>query len=180
MCILHLAAIDPSLGKVHKASLSHETRMELLVEKFENKHLICDLNDHKNIGEWTGVTVNERQEVIRLIWSYHDIGGSLDMEWLPLTTKISRHGLQECQLKGSIEIKNCPEPLTIPNLDEKEVSGSVVLTPQASSITQFIEEYAVRHSGSYTTPGENFRTLSLRERLRRENGFLKLPAGRDY
>ena len=57
---LFLDAVDPSLGRVDRESLSQQALMEMVIEGIANKEEICgDPEDPKDTEEWEGVTVED-------------------------------------------------------------------------------------------------------------------------
>mmetsp|Transcript_468 Transcript_468/g.798 ORF Transcript_468/g.798 Transcript_468/m.798 type:complete len:140 (-) Transcript_468:121-540(-) len=80
---------NPSIGKIpEKSSLSHQTLMELLIEKADNKHLACrNAENPADVIGWFGVVCNDQHKVINVYWGYTAVGGSIQLEWLPETVR---------------------------------------------------------------------------------------------
>mmetsp|Transcript_39622 Transcript_39622/g.62658 ORF Transcript_39622/g.62658 Transcript_39622/m.62658 type:complete len:227 (-) Transcript_39622:19-699(-) len=132
-------ASDTSLGKVDKSSLSQQTLMELFIDKIENKDRICDDPESPSpISQWKGtdfgpqgvidwhVRCNDADEVISIkLWNIR-LRGSIQLEWIPLTT-------QKCvisynYLSGTISLEHLSDGLVTLYARCNAFSGTVCLT----------------------------------------------------
>ena len=119
MAILQVfLCVDPSLGKVDKASLSNQILMELFIGSIENRGGICGHDgDVKDIGEWPGVALNESNDVTAIEWRDIGLAGAFDPKWLPET--VERLLLYDNAFSGPVDLTCFPE-----NLQEIDLSGN--------------------------------------------------------
>ena len=71
--LLFLHAVDPSIGRVDRASLPQQALMEMLIEGITNKEKICGhVDEPRDIEVWKGVSI-EDGEVVEIDWSLFDL-----------------------------------------------------------------------------------------------------------
>eukprot|EP00009_Paramoeba_aestuarina_P005261 CAMPEP_0201522984 /NCGR_PEP_ID=MMETSP0161_2-20130828/18679_1 /ASSEMBLY_ACC=CAM_ASM_000251 /TAXON_ID=180227 /ORGANISM="Neoparamoeba aestuarina, Strain SoJaBio B1-5/56/2" /LENGTH=216 /DNA_ID=CAMNT_0047921971 /DNA_START=13 /DNA_END=663 /DNA_ORIENTATION=- len=123
MPLLLFFAVDPSLGRIDKSTLSHQTLMELF-----SKGIITDERtpyQTTDISTWYGVSI-VNDSVVRISQECIFLRGTIDLEWLPSTVEFV--SVFENELKGTLHLTALPEALTDLNLSENMFSGTVDLT----------------------------------------------------
>mmetsp|Transcript_19899 Transcript_19899/g.31195 ORF Transcript_19899/g.31195 Transcript_19899/m.31195 type:complete len:241 (-) Transcript_19899:33-755(-) len=122
---LGISTNDPSLGKIDKSSLSHQTLMELFIENIIGTEAICK-SPNEDISEWDGVSLDDSGNVISISWIMLSLDGSFSLEWLPSTV----HELQmrETSLEGSIDLTILPDDLQECSVDGNSLTGEICLT----------------------------------------------------
>jgi len=121
---IQLYCVDPSLGKVDKASLPQQTLMELFIDGITNKEVICGLPP-KDVAEWPGVAVNAMNDVTALKWAGRRLEGSLNLEWLPVTVSVVRVLFNK--LSGSLNLSSLPTKVVMFCASANAFTGSVAL-----------------------------------------------------
>mmetsp|Transcript_15506 Transcript_15506/g.24242 ORF Transcript_15506/g.24242 Transcript_15506/m.24242 type:complete len:243 (-) Transcript_15506:40-768(-) len=123
-----LFAIDPSLGKVDRASLPLQALMELLISGITNKDVICRNSESPaDISEWEGVSF-DGTGIDSISWSlleFLELCGSLDLQWLP-PTLIDIFVVKQ-ELRGSLDLTDLPRTLVNLEMQENQFSGTICL-----------------------------------------------------
>ena len=119
-----LCCVDPSLGRVDKASLPQQTLMELFIDGITNKEVLCGVPP-KDVAQWPGVDVNEMNEVTALKWVGKRLEGSLSIQWLPVTVWEIRIVFNK--LSGTLDLSALPEKKVMFSASANVFTGSVAL-----------------------------------------------------
>ena len=116
------------LGKFGISSLSHEECMELLIEdvplEFRQKFM-DQSGDYQELKRWAGVTLDDRENVIRIAWYRHIQGGSIDFQFIPRTT--ADVTIHTCGITGTLDLSVFPASLQHITLSSNSLTGSVAL-----------------------------------------------------
>eukprot|EP00009_Paramoeba_aestuarina_P017854 CAMPEP_0201524346 /NCGR_PEP_ID=MMETSP0161_2-20130828/21267_1 /ASSEMBLY_ACC=CAM_ASM_000251 /TAXON_ID=180227 /ORGANISM="Neoparamoeba aestuarina, Strain SoJaBio B1-5/56/2" /LENGTH=238 /DNA_ID=CAMNT_0047923679 /DNA_START=24 /DNA_END=740 /DNA_ORIENTATION=+ len=127
MHFLLLCFVDPSLGKVDKASLPQQTLMELLIENITNKEDIYGQHGNPtDMSTWHNVTCNANGDVTEIDWPTLQLCGDAPLEWLPLT--VINVTMWSNELTGTIALDALPDGLQYLRLSVNRLSGEVDLT----------------------------------------------------
>eukprot|EP00009_Paramoeba_aestuarina_P006514 CAMPEP_0201508510 /NCGR_PEP_ID=MMETSP0161_2-20130828/1864_1 /ASSEMBLY_ACC=CAM_ASM_000251 /TAXON_ID=180227 /ORGANISM="Neoparamoeba aestuarina, Strain SoJaBio B1-5/56/2" /LENGTH=87 /DNA_ID=CAMNT_0047903203 /DNA_START=32 /DNA_END=295 /DNA_ORIENTATION=+ len=81
MVVLSLFLIDPSIGRIEKASLPQQTLMELLISDITVNRSAITLYQG-DISEWNEVFF-EAGQVVEINWECKKLEGTIDLKWLP-------------------------------------------------------------------------------------------------
>ena len=107
-----LDAVDPSLGRVDRASLPQQALMEMLIYGITNKEEICgDADEPKDIKEWKGVKLKD-SEVVEIDWDVLDLKGSLHFEWLPSFVRKFSVGWNH-KITGTLDCASLPTSMKV-------------------------------------------------------------------
>ena len=157
--LVFLDAVDPSLGRVDRASLPQQALMEMLIEGITNKEEICgDADEPTDIEEWKGVTIEDGQ-VVEIAWHLFLLEGSFHLEWLPISVRkflvrwnYKITGTLDCAslpismktldigfnaFTGLIHLESSPEGMEEIDISENELSGSLKLHSLPDTMTRF-------------------------------------------
>ena len=105
-----VSCVDPSLGKVDKASLPQQTLMELVLVTITDKEEICGPTENVcDIFQWEGVRLNENGNVIEVNWFMRGLQGTVEVGWLPPT--VERFNCSSNDLTGTLNLTSLPPPL---------------------------------------------------------------------
>mmetsp|Transcript_6946 Transcript_6946/g.10518 ORF Transcript_6946/g.10518 Transcript_6946/m.10518 type:complete len:253 (-) Transcript_6946:64-822(-) len=127
MLIRFFCLLDPSLGKIDKSSMSHQTLMEVFVQNITHSEKVCGSKENpKSISEWNHVIVDEKSEVIGIDWDFGKLHGSVSFDWLPPTSK--RVKMYGNAFEGSIDFCALPGPLEELLIGDNRFCGELDLT----------------------------------------------------
>ena len=154
--LLHLVSTaDIPSARASKASLSHQTCMELLVDKIVSKDKFIDASDEfLDISKWRKTKVDAAGNVREVQWhrpgsTFFNYGGTIDLQWIPDTVRnfnfrgnflngtfaaeylpagLRHFTASRNMLVGSLEAHLLPEWLVTFNVDENSLTGSVDFT----------------------------------------------------
>ena len=161
--IMHIFAIDPSLGRVDMHSLTDQMRMEILVEgmvEVDKIRLQDENGNFRDVCHWGRDIECIKKRVMRIYFSYRmfhaeqfpfavipplvenfcvngsNLHGTLDPSCLP--ANIIRFEASENRLHGSIDWKAFPRNLRNIDIRLNAFTGSVILGDLPDSIKIFI------------------------------------------
>mmetsp|Transcript_10919 Transcript_10919/g.16500 ORF Transcript_10919/g.16500 Transcript_10919/m.16500 type:complete len:217 (-) Transcript_10919:61-711(-) len=124
--LLRFSSPDLPLGKLDKASLPQQTLMELVIEKIENKEQLYGISkDPSTIANWSCTRFDAEGKIVGIIAEWQDLSGSLQLEWLPLTTLSVNFYYNE--LTGTIALTQLPDGLCVIDLSWNNFVGTVDL-----------------------------------------------------
>ena len=134
MLIFSLTADTPA-GRVSHATLSDQTRMELLVADFDDRiehYFHNDEGDFIPVCDWFGVACDAKGDVTEARWDdMVHLSGSLCLEYLPETVLVFtliNNGDKKDTVEGTIETAKLPVDMEIFTLQGHNFQGSVDLT----------------------------------------------------
>mmetsp|Transcript_2024 Transcript_2024/g.3157 ORF Transcript_2024/g.3157 Transcript_2024/m.3157 type:complete len:312 (-) Transcript_2024:73-1008(-) len=138
-----LWTVDPaSFSRLHKASFSQQTLMELVIKDIEKKEGIIGLSDKREYFEndnyiinWNGLTFDEYGQVTEIIWQDHMLenyfGGRIALKWLPASVKTLC--AESNGLAGDISCEELPDALEVLWLADNKISGTLSRLPDKLS-----------------------------------------------
>mmetsp|Transcript_25699 Transcript_25699/g.40060 ORF Transcript_25699/g.40060 Transcript_25699/m.40060 type:complete len:218 (-) Transcript_25699:7-660(-) len=165
-----VSAVDQPPGKFDVNSLSQQTLMELLIQDVYDKEPLCiDDEDPKDIRRWHGVTLNVKEEVVRIVWRGFDISlsGTLDFRKLPPT--VENVQVQRTDLEGTLDCSMLPQSIVIFGIQSNRFSGELDLT----CLPKQLEHFCVQSNDF----GGTLDLSSLPETLRRLDLSLNQSVG---
>ena len=124
---LEVTAIDPSLGRMDRSTLSQQALMELLIDGIRYKRLFEENHkNYKDIAGWCGVTLSESGAVESICWGGMNLDGFLDWQWIPRT--VVSFDATSTFVKGSLDVAALPEGLETLYLAQNRLCEAVDLT----------------------------------------------------
>ena len=102
--------------------------MEMFIAGIENREIICGSREEPtDVTEWKDVEFhNDPQEVTKIKWSFMQLKGSIDAQWIPAAV-VTLH-LNHNDLCGSLELRSLPPSLVELLAYINGFTGSVCLT----------------------------------------------------
>ena len=133
MCAFQLFfSVDPSLGRVDYRLFSDQTLMEMFVDGFDdstNKMLQDNEGMYLDVCKWSCVTCDDDHRVIKVDMERPDVGGSLELRYVPPKVKLLRIGLpwMNGYLEGSVDLAHLPEGMKETDLRNNKLTGEIDL-----------------------------------------------------
>ena len=138
MNVLFACADVDCIGKFDQASMSDQSRMELVVCTTHCANVFRNSDwDFLPVSQWRGVRLDTCGHVIAIQWrdlpapNTIENGGSIDFRWLPLTTEILQ--ISAVKIAGKIHTEFLPRSLVNIEVPKNLLSGtfSIESLPEA-------------------------------------------------
>ena len=104
---------EEGLGRVDITSMTHQTLMELLIEKMSDDHrqeFHDKSGEFQDVCEWDGVECDNDENVVKIGWDKRfEDEFEMQFQWLPPT--VEKFNADTSSLEGSLDTRALPQSL---------------------------------------------------------------------